>query len=327
MIHLLSISQVLEMPPPEWLIEGYQPKDALSCIYGPFGVGKSFVAIDQALCVAAGIPWLGNEVKQGPVVYVAAEGVRGYGKRIQAWSDFNGVEPPGDFWCVGGAVQLLREGDISDLERVIGEMDRKPAQVVIDTFSRCFVGGNENLQQDVGVAVDAMNRLQRISGANVMVIHHTGRNGDHERGSTVLPGALETSACLKRSGKGLVLECTKQKDWEEFKPLGIKLLPFAGSLVLVRGEIDPLSGVIPFHWLMLSRLLPSLEGAGSGFDFLQKSSGETEGKFKSVWKTFAELQLITKAPGKRGPWSITSHGRDRLDLYRKRAWTDEEDAQ
>jgi ABC-type glutathione transport system ATPase component len=40
----------------------------LHALVGPSGSGKSFVALDWALCVAAGIPWHGRETIQGKVL-------------------------------------------------------------------------------------------------------------------------------------------------------------------------------------------------------------------------------------------------------------------
>lgn len=314
------------MVPPEWLIEGCVPRDALVCTYGPPGVGKSFVALDQVLCIATGNPWMGREVKQGPVLYIAAEGVRGLGKRMSAWREFHGLERSPNFRCVDQAIQLMDTGQIGELEQHIQSWDRPPLMIVIDTFSRCLVGGNENLQQDVGEAVAAMNRIQRCCSCTVNVLHHTGWNGDHERGSTVLPGALDASMHLspEKNGKSLILKCKKQKDWEAFGDMGIQLLPFSGSLVPIPVDVDRLAFIDPIHWLMLSNLEVHMAGEGSGFDFLQRSSGETETTFKRVFKKFAEAEAVQKGEGKRGGWFITPKGKDLLELYRKRMWTDEE---
>lgn len=311
------------MKPPEWLIDGYLPKNALACIYGPPGVGKSFVALDQALCIAAGTPWMDREARKGPVLYIAAEGVRGLAKRIRAWSEFRGIDPPKNFWCVDQAVQLLDAGQVLELDQAIQSMDWPPLLVVIDTFSRCLVGGNENSQQDVGKAVEAMNRIQRSCSCTVNVLHHTGWNGDHERGSTVLPGALDVSMHLKgeEKGSGLSLKCTKQKDWEAFDDLGIKLLPFSGSLVPIPVDVDRLAFIEPCYWLMLSQLEVHMEGEGCGFDFLWKSTSVPKATFARVFNEFAKAEVLLKGDGKRGGWSITPKGKLLLDQYRGKFWS------
>ena len=42
---------------PEWIIEDIMEKDSVIDIYGAPKSGKSFVAIDMALCSSMGIPW------------------------------------------------------------------------------------------------------------------------------------------------------------------------------------------------------------------------------------------------------------------------------
>src|SRR4051812_37793236 len=74
---LISVGELLELPPPEWLIEGVIESSALGVLYGPPGCGKSFAALDWALSVATGKAWHGREVRQGAVVYVAGEGTTG----------------------------------------------------------------------------------------------------------------------------------------------------------------------------------------------------------------------------------------------------------
>ena len=65
---------------------------SLALLYGKDKSGKSFLAIGWALCIAAGIAWLGRKVKRGHVVYVVAEGADGAYARVTAWRKRNGVE-------------------------------------------------------------------------------------------------------------------------------------------------------------------------------------------------------------------------------------------
>jgi hypothetical protein len=81
-LRLFTVREVLTLPDPQWLIEGMVEVGAQGVIYGPSGHGKSFVALDWALCVATGKPWSGRPTKKGPAVYVVAEGGRGIKKRI-----------------------------------------------------------------------------------------------------------------------------------------------------------------------------------------------------------------------------------------------------
>ena len=66
------------------LIKNWLGENAISVVYGDSNCGKSFFAVDLAYHVAAGQNWFGQKVRAGNVLYVAAEGGRGFGKRIAA---------------------------------------------------------------------------------------------------------------------------------------------------------------------------------------------------------------------------------------------------
>ena len=72
-------------PLPEPLVGDVLPQGVIAALYGRPGAKKSFVALDIAACVSAGLLWQGQEVRGGPSLYVAAEGSAGMGKRIEAW--------------------------------------------------------------------------------------------------------------------------------------------------------------------------------------------------------------------------------------------------
>ena len=82
---ILRLEEVFNLPDPRWQVQGLMPEGALVCLYGAPESGKTFVCVDLALSIAAGVPWHGREVKQGAVVYVAAEGGSGIKARARAW--------------------------------------------------------------------------------------------------------------------------------------------------------------------------------------------------------------------------------------------------
>ena len=83
-IRLLTVREVMDLPDPEWLIKDILVKDSLALLYGPPGVGKSFLALSLAYSVAAGTKWHDRDVDGGAVVYLAVEGGRGLKFRISA---------------------------------------------------------------------------------------------------------------------------------------------------------------------------------------------------------------------------------------------------
>jgi hypothetical protein len=136
--------------------------------------------------------------------------------------------------------------------------DPKPALVVLDTFARCFVGGEENSSKDVGEFVDAAAKIQEVTGGAVLILHHTGKGeGDSARGSSALRASADVMMLLRRTRDALRLTNNKQKDAEEFSPVCLGLEQIAlgvhpktgktlSSCVVVTGaEAAPVASGMP----------------------------------------------------------------------------------
>jgi hypothetical protein len=221
---LLSVAELEKMPPPEWLIEQLLMVDSQAILFGAPGEGKSFVALSFALAVATGRDWLGHTVKQGPVVYVAAEGGRGIWKRVRAWQNENRVEDVQSMFFLLQAPQLREPKHLMKLLKTTETLPEKPALIVFDTLARTLVGGDENLAKDVGEWVDNARKLQEVTKAAVLTLHHTVKRAAKgkaaaERGSSALRGAADTMMAVRKTGNTLTLSCEKQKDSEDFERL------------------------------------------------------------------------------------------------------------
>ncbi len=226
---LLTVDDLQGLPPLDWLIDGCVPSGAFAVLYGPSGAGKTFLALDLALSVSAAVRWLGHDVRGGPTLYVAAEGIGGLAQRVKAWRsaraecDLSGVR------FLPDAVNLLDERAVSSLLADIADMDLPPALIVLDTLARCIPGADENSAQDVGRAVAAIDRIRAATGATVLLIHHTGKNGDSERGSSALRGAADTMLAVSNDDGLIRVECAKQKDDVPFDRLYARLVSSGDS--------------------------------------------------------------------------------------------------
>ena len=75
----------LDTSPVEQLADGIIPRLGVGIMWGPSTAGKSLVALDLALAVANGTPFLGrNILHPGRVAYALGEGLSGMGVRKQA---------------------------------------------------------------------------------------------------------------------------------------------------------------------------------------------------------------------------------------------------
>jgi hypothetical protein len=69
----------------EWAIDGLMEAKTTGALFGESTVGKSFVAVDVAACMATGTPWIGHSIgRPGIVLYFAGEGRHGLPRRFKA---------------------------------------------------------------------------------------------------------------------------------------------------------------------------------------------------------------------------------------------------
>jgi hypothetical protein len=220
----LSNADIATLPDPVWLIENVLQQNSLAALYGQWGVFKSFIVLDWALCLATGRRWLDRTVTRTDVLYIAGEGVGGLKDRIAAWQRSNGVDGliPG-FRVVPMTVNMM---DLTEAERLVHSAVEEqaassfmPGMIICDTLARAMVGGDENAVKDMSVVIHHSDIIRRkLGGATFLIVHHAGKDAERGmRGSTGLPGALDTSFRVTRKDNSMVVElfCEKQKDGED----------------------------------------------------------------------------------------------------------------
>lgn len=227
-IRLLDIDEIESLAPPSWLVEDTLTENGLSVLWGRSGAMKSFVALDIALCVATGSPWHGKPVRQGLVIYVAAEGSHGLGRRAVGWRRTRGRDLAKPLFKLIPHPIAMTSDDLDAMTTAILDLPGpRPVLIIVDTLARTFGSGDENKQADMNAYVSAADRLRDVTGANIMIIHHSGVHEDRrERGSNVLRGAADTVIKVSRKDDKLdiINEAPegKQKDAEEFKTVKLR---------------------------------------------------------------------------------------------------------
>ena len=207
-----------------YLIKGWYDFGSMVVTYGESNSGKTNVVLNQAFAIASGRPWHNAKVRQGLVVYVAAEGGRGLRKRIAAYHKRFGVADI-PFVTVPCPVDLLRpNGDTKALIELVkgfeAECGQRCVMIVLDTLSRVLAGGNENAPDDMGALVLHCDKIRAATGATVHLIHHSGKNqAAGARGHSSLRAATDTEIEI-RPGE---IEGTKQRDMEKASSLSFRL--------------------------------------------------------------------------------------------------------
>ena len=216
-LSLLSVEELLRLPPPEYLIEGILPDRGVAFLGGASGVMKSFLALLFSFSVAFGRNVGKLKVKSGNTLYLLNEGQAGFGLRCQAFLNYNSLTSPDTFKAITVTPNLMRSHEIDPFIEVIDEANFNPNFIILDTFSKAIIGGNDNATDDVSVAIDTAYKLADKYGALVLIIDHVGKDPKRGlRGAYAKYGNVDAVVMVSKPGDNIVsVTTTKQKEGED----------------------------------------------------------------------------------------------------------------
>jgi hypothetical protein len=213
---LFDYAGLMALPDPEPLLRGYIAVGDHAELRGYLKSAKTFIALDVALSIAAGIPALGHieTCQQGPVVYLAGEGFHVIKPRVRAWLRARGVSPEKiahTFFCKPAVPHSSQGVDECDLyiKGIRDSLQRPPVLVVIDTMSNSLGAEDENSPAAANLYSEMVKRMRRDLGCTALTVAHTGKDSDRGTRGT---SAFEANA-------DAILESTYDKDTRiaEFK--------------------------------------------------------------------------------------------------------------
>lgn len=208
--------EFLKRKPMQWIVKGVLPRAGLAVVFGASGAGKTFWVFDLVASIARGVEWRGHRVSKGRGVYIAAEGAEGFRNRMQAYCEFHGVDPATlDVLVLPEAPLLMDKEQVKELVKAIQAIGRIDF-VVVDTYARVMVGGNENDAKDTGTMVAHCAVIHRYTGAMVILVHHSGKDATSgARGSSVLKAAADVEIEVLRNRDYRAARIAKMKDGED----------------------------------------------------------------------------------------------------------------
>lgn len=213
---VLSIRELLAEPEADWQIVDVIQDDGLWMLFGEPSHGKSFIAMDMMLCLTLGGNWCGKEIrKSGPVVYVNADGGRGFRDRIDAWFVANGEGQDIPFHTINAALPISDDQMVAALIEDLDALEISPVAICLDTWSRCLAGMDENDQGTISGTIRNMDRLREKYQCSVGTLHHTDSTGRKPRGSTVLLGAVDSAWRVVRQEGSIGMTCYKQRNGQD----------------------------------------------------------------------------------------------------------------
>jgi hypothetical protein len=207
----------------EEILQGVLGAGEFSLFVAKPGTAKSVLVGDIGCHVAAGMDWHGRKVKQGLVVFYAAERKRLTERRVAAWRKKHDVTNI-PFVVVGGKLDMTTGLiDAKTLAATIKGLEEKSGHkcvlIILDTVTRTFGPGDQHQSRDMQRYVQSVDELNRATGAHIAAIHHSPWNDDRGKGAIDLDGAIDVSFVVNVIGTGLAkvftLSCTGANDGED----------------------------------------------------------------------------------------------------------------
>ena len=192
---LLSMKDIMNLPDIAWLIHDLLVQEGMSMIFGKSGDTKSFLALHLALCLAHQINFfnIGSDCDHKiPVIYNALEGVYGLKNRIDGWHKAHGLPFVDNFYGQHSDLFLNDNKSVDRFIDLLKGIDFKNGLIIIDTYNNATPGIEENASGQYGLVNANIKRITRTFKSHVLVVHHTGKDGEDYRGTSAMGGAMDT---------------------------------------------------------------------------------------------------------------------------------------
>jgi len=196
----LPVTRASELPvcPPEhaWLIHDLWATEAVGIVGGEPKCGKSFLALDMVVAVAAGVPCLRRfpAAQCGPVLLYAAEDalhvVRTRLEGICRAAAVTLADLPIHV-ITAPSLRLDLADDRQQLQRTVATL--RPVLLVLDPFVRLH-RIDENASSEVAPLLAYLRDLQRRFALAVVLVHHARKGAGTLRGGQALRGSSELHA-------------------------------------------------------------------------------------------------------------------------------------
>ena len=228
-IQAFTAKDCINYPPVSYIVEDLIEAGTITMVSGKEKIGKTYVLMNLALCMAAGLPWLGMQTMQdakGNILWINLDMPRNTTmRRINQIS--NGIEESWEirkpdlfknfgmmdgqlfrdygyknriqFYSASDAVDCLREYMIENNVKVC----------FIDNLVQIEGSAEENKANDIQAVFSGLKQLRDETDCAFIVIHHTTKNGDRGRGSSAIFGEtdlnLQLDPCTEPNENALLL--------------------------------------------------------------------------------------------------------------------------
>jgi len=193
---LLSAKDLLQLPPDptRWIWDQTLPAGGASILVAKPKIGKTHLAVNLAIAISRGIPFLRRETQQCGVVYLSLDG--SLPEITETFLSF-GLKETDPIYLHAGAAPS------EALKWVMQRVNEKSARfVVVDTLQRLFRFQNVNDYSEVTNALEPLLEGARQQNCHVLFTHHAKKDAsddlDSSIGSTAIRGLAYTYLHMKR---------------------------------------------------------------------------------------------------------------------------------
>lgn len=171
-----------DLPEVEYVIPQYLP-EGLTILGGRPFVGKSFLSLQQSICVATGGMFLGEHV-QSPAraLYIAKEDTHwGFKARLNGQG----------FTKSGGRLEIelgwkrFNEGGMADLEKRLKDSDKEYELLVLDSFYKFLSGKKKERDGEIEPIASKLHSLYKSGLVRaIIILSHTSKVSVYEGNSS-----------------------------------------------------------------------------------------------------------------------------------------------
>ena len=257
-----------------WLVTGLWSEQAVGIVGGEPKCCKSFLALDLAVAVAAGVPCLRRFAvpRAGRVLLFAAEdALHIVRRRLEGISAAAGVALANlDIQVITApTVRLDLDADRRNLAETVARL--QPRLLILDPFVRLH-RIDENASGEVAPLLAYLRELQRRHDVAVLVVHHAKKGGGGVRAGQALRGSSEFHAWgdsnlyLRRDGDDLSLSA-EHRAAPSMTPITIELAQRGTALALE--VVDRRDPATPPPSSLDERITATLAGADAALPFAE----------------------------------------------------------
>lgn len=196
-LRVYSAWETLDEPPAQdWCVQGLFTRPSLNMLVGAPGAKKTWLALDLAVSVASGQPWLGHSVgarsprSNVPVLVLDQEGglQRTWDRLGRVMRGHNAPPEVPLYFLPPAGYNLANRSEVDAIAACARSLNA--GLIIIDALVNVMPGVDENNVLSIQPVIANLSRLAREANAAVLVVHHTNKRGIF-RGSNLIASGVD----------------------------------------------------------------------------------------------------------------------------------------